>query len=133
MCDHRCVGRARAVSRARRGGTRRNQRGGCREPSALAHEGESKSHWRSGLPACALGTHLRASSCHGGSCAGRQSGTRSRVMKSPYDVVILGLSVTSSWGNGHATTYRSLIRGLAAHGHRVLFLEREAPWYADNR
>jgi spore maturation protein CgeB len=48
-------------------------------------------------------------------------------------IVILGLSITSSWGNGHATTYRALVRGLAARGHRVLFLERQAPWYADNR
>ena len=54
-------------------------------------------------------------------------------MKQPYDIVILGLSVTSSWGNGHATTYRSLIRGLAARGKRVLFLERDTPWYAGNR
>ena len=54
-------------------------------------------------------------------------------MKPPFDIVILGLSVTSSWGNGHATTYRSLIRGLAARGHRVLFLERDQPWYAGNR
>jgi spore maturation protein CgeB len=49
------------------------------------------------------------------------------------DVVILGLSITSSWGNGHATTYRGLVRGLAAAGHRVLFLERDVPWYASNR
>jgi spore maturation protein CgeB len=49
------------------------------------------------------------------------------------DIVILGLSVTSSWGNGHATTYRGLIRGLAARGHRILFLERDVPWYAENR
>src|SRR4051812_219172 len=49
------------------------------------------------------------------------------------DVVILGLSITSSWGNGHATTYRSLVRGLAARGKRVLFLERDTPWYAGNR
>jgi len=48
-------------------------------------------------------------------------------------VVILGLSITSSWGNGHATTYRSLVRGLAARGHEALFLERDAPWYAGNR
>jgi spore maturation protein CgeB len=54
-------------------------------------------------------------------------------MNRPFDVVILGLSVTSSWGNGHATTYRSLIQGLAARGHRILFLERDAPWYAGNR
>lgn len=54
-------------------------------------------------------------------------------MSQTADVVILGLSVTSSWGNGHATTYRSLIRGLAARGRRVLFLERDTPWYAGNR
>jgi spore maturation protein CgeB len=48
-------------------------------------------------------------------------------------IVFLGLSVTSSWGNGHATTYRSLIRGLAARKHDVLFLERDKPWYAANR
>jgi spore maturation protein CgeB len=48
-------------------------------------------------------------------------------------VVILGLSVTSSWGNGHATTYRGLIRGLSARGHEILFLERDLPWYAENR
>jgi len=50
-----------------------------------------------------------------------------------YDVVIIGLSITSSWGNGHATTYRSLARGLGGRGHRVLFLEHDTPWYADNR
>jgi spore maturation protein CgeB len=47
--------------------------------------------------------------------------------------VFLGLSITSSWGNGHASTYRSLVRELAARGHDVLFLERDVPWYADNR
>ena len=49
------------------------------------------------------------------------------------NIVILGLSVTSSWGNGHATTYRGLIRGLHARGHSILFLERDMPWYAGNR
>lgn len=47
--------------------------------------------------------------------------------------VVLGLSVTSSWGNGHATTYRGLLRELATRGHDVLFLERDVPWYAENR
>lgn len=51
----------------------------------------------------------------------------------PLDIVFLGLSITSSWGNGHATTYRSLIRALRARGHRVLFLERDVPWYAPHR
>lgn len=48
-------------------------------------------------------------------------------------IVILGLSITSSWGNGHATNYRGLARALARRGHDVLFLERDRPWYADNR
>ncbi len=48
-------------------------------------------------------------------------------------IVIAGLSITSSWGNGHATTYRGLVRELARRGHDVLFLERDVPWYAANR
>ena len=51
----------------------------------------------------------------------------------PDDFVFLGLSLSSSWGNGHATTYRALLRGLAAMGRKVLFLERDATWYAENR
>ena len=48
-------------------------------------------------------------------------------------IVICGLSITSSWGNGHATTYRALVRGLSMLGHDVLFLERDTPWYAAHR
>ena len=47
--------------------------------------------------------------------------------------VIIGLSVTSSWGNGHATTYRALLKELSALGHDILFLEKDVPYYADNR
>jgi spore maturation protein CgeB len=49
------------------------------------------------------------------------------------NIVILGLSITSSWGNGHASTYRALVSGLASRGHQVMFLERDVPWYAENR
>jgi spore maturation protein CgeB len=48
-------------------------------------------------------------------------------------LVVLGLSLSSSWGNGHATTYRALLRAFAARGHEVLFLERDVPWYASHR
>ena len=44
-------------------------------------------------------------------------------------LVVLGLSLSSSWGNGHATTYRALLRAFSARGHHVTFLERDAPWY----
>jgi spore maturation protein CgeB len=49
------------------------------------------------------------------------------------NIVILGLSITSSWGNGHATTFRGLVRELTRNGHQVLFLERDMPWYANSR
>lgn len=54
-------------------------------------------------------------------------------MTKPLDIVILGLSITSSWGNGHATTFRALVRALSARGHNVCFLERDMPWYAEHR
>src|SRR4051812_33907971 len=48
-------------------------------------------------------------------------------------LVVLGLSLSSSWGNGHATTWRALLKAFAARGHDILFLERDAPWYRDHR
>ncbi|KAA0680670.1 glycosyltransferase [Roseomonas genomospecies 6] len=48
-------------------------------------------------------------------------------------LVVLGLSLSSSWGNGHATTFRALLKAFAARGHDILFLERDVPWYAQNR
>ena len=48
-------------------------------------------------------------------------------------IVIFGLSITSSWGNGHATTYRALARALEARGHQIVFFERNQEWYASNR
>jgi spore maturation protein CgeB len=48
-------------------------------------------------------------------------------------LVVLGLSLSSSWGNGHATTFRALLGAFAARGHDVLFLERDVPWYASHR
>ena len=49
------------------------------------------------------------------------------------NIVIFGLSITSSWGNGHATTYRALSKGLQQRGHTVTFLERDVPWYRAHR
>ncbi|HVJ01669.1 MAG TPA: glycosyltransferase, partial [Sphingomonas sp.] len=48
-------------------------------------------------------------------------------------LVVLGLSLSSSWGNGHATTYRALLKAFAARGHEIVFLERDVPWYRENR
>jgi spore maturation protein CgeB len=45
----------------------------------------------------------------------------------------IGLSITSSWGNGHATTFRALLKSLHRAGHQVTFLERNEEWYASNR
>ena len=44
-------------------------------------------------------------------------------------LVVFGLSLSSSWGNGHATTYRALLEAFAARGHEIVFYEWDAPWY----
>jgi spore maturation protein CgeB len=48
-------------------------------------------------------------------------------------IVIFGLAITSSWGNGHAVTYRALAKALHRRGHCVTFLERDVPWYREHR
>ena len=48
-------------------------------------------------------------------------------------LVIFGLSVSSSWGNGHATLWRGLCAALAQRGHQVVFFERDVPYYAEHR
>jgi len=48
-------------------------------------------------------------------------------------IVIYGLTITSSWGNGHATTYRSLINALSTRGHQIHFIEKDVEWYRNNR
>lgn len=48
-------------------------------------------------------------------------------------IVFAGLSITSSWGNGHATNFRGLMRALHEQGHEVTFFERDVPWYAQHR
>src|SRR3954452_10265819 len=47
--------------------------------------------------------------------------------------VIFGLTVSSSWGNGHATLWRGLCRALTRRGHHVVFFERDVPYYAAHR
>lgn len=51
----------------------------------------------------------------------------------PMRWIFFGLSLSSSWGNGHATTYRGLLRGLNSLGHQVEFFEKDVPWYAAHR
>lgn len=48
-------------------------------------------------------------------------------------LVIFGLSVSSAWGNGHATLWRGLLRALSDRGHHVVFYERDVPYYASHR
>ena len=48
-------------------------------------------------------------------------------------IVVFGLTVTSAWGNGHATTYRSLLKALARRGHHIVFIEKDVEWYRNNR
>ena len=47
--------------------------------------------------------------------------------------VIFGLTISSSWGNGHATLWRGLCKSLSRLGHDVVFFERDVPYYAGAR
>lgn len=48
-------------------------------------------------------------------------------------IVICGLTISSSWGNGHATLWRSLVKAMVRRGHTVVFYERVTPYYAGAR
>src|ERR1700751_3198364 len=48
-------------------------------------------------------------------------------------LVVFGLSVTSTWGNGHGTTFRALLGALHKRGHQITFFEKNVEWYASNR
>lgn len=49
------------------------------------------------------------------------------------NIVIFGLSITSSWGNDHAATFRNLVKALRQRGHKITFFEKDVPWHADHR
>src|SRR5262245_53085422 len=56
---------------------------------------------------------------------------RSSTARSPcsqvihhMNIVLLGLSITASRSNPHATTFQALAGALASRGHHVAFLER---------
>ena len=123
-------------------GARRRGRGGAsRGPHARARA----RHRRGRAGAHPGRAHLRPPRRAGGRAApgggGPQAPRRARegrgVTGPPLPphlrVVVLGLSLSSSWGNGHATTWRALLKAFAARGHEVLFLERDVPWYAAHR
>jgi len=48
-------------------------------------------------------------------------------------IVIFGLTISSSWGNGHATLWRGLCKNLIRLGHQITFFERDTPYYAGAR
>ena len=48
-------------------------------------------------------------------------------------LVVFGLTISSSWGNGHATLLRALFRQLIARGHYIVFFERDVSYYAEHR
>src|SRR4051812_9342400 len=67
-------------------------------------------------------------------CANIAQKPATRPPRYPHvKLVVFGLSISSSWGNGHATLWRALCRALARRGHRVVFFERDVPYYAGNR
>jgi spore maturation protein CgeB len=52
---------------------------------------------------------------------------------SPVQITVFGLTISSSWGNGHATPYRAIVKALHAMGHEVHFFEKDVPYYRIRR
>src|SRR5205807_7824041 len=48
-------------------------------------------------------------------------------------ITVFGLTISSAWGNGHATPYRAIIRALHRMGHQVHFFEKDVPYYSSRR
>src|SRR5215472_903233 len=48
-------------------------------------------------------------------------------------IVLFGLTISSSWGNGHATPYRAILRALSGMGHEVTFFEKDVEYYRSRR
>jgi spore maturation protein CgeB len=48
-------------------------------------------------------------------------------------IVVFGLSISSSWGNGHATLWRALVKAMLRRGHTITFYEKDVPYYAAER
>ena len=139
LLDHGRVGGDRALPRARQGDPRRARRsgGGADPPGAIPRP--RPRHRRGRAQPGARLAHLRCAGTSSGGASPRRRPpppacrTRGESVTGALDVVVLGLSLSSSWGNGHATTYRALLREVAARGHRVRFFERDLPFYADHR
>jgi len=51
----------------------------------------------------------------------------------PVKITFFGLSISSSWGNGHAAHFRAILRALHRLGHRVAFYERDLGQLARHR
>src|SRR5436190_6491080 len=124
----RRVGGTRGVPRAGPRGDRMPERH-RRDRGALwagpAHRSADRSPCARADP---RGAHLRAPGA-----AVRRRHRGARAGGDAVKVTILGLSITSSWGNGHATNYRALARALSSRGDEVTFLERERSWYSRYR
>jgi spore maturation protein CgeB len=48
-------------------------------------------------------------------------------------ITLFGLTLSSSWGNGHATPYRAILRALKRMRHDVTFYEKDVEYYRRHR
>jgi spore maturation protein CgeB len=55
------------------------------------------------------------------------------LLEERLKITIFGLTISSSWGNGHATPYRAILKALHRQGHDLTFYEKDVPYYAKHR
>src|SRR3954468_17609089 len=132
MSHHRPPEGHRPVPRAKSGSARSGRRGAGGSSSRRAHTRPRPGNRNSCAQAHSRAPHLRATRVASTRAAGGIINP-GRSCRMTLNIVIIGLSITSSWGNGHATTYRALTKALSKLGHSVTFLERDVPWYREHR
>src|SRR6185312_8185793 len=132
MHRHRCLGGDRAVPRTGPRDPPRARRCRGRRPRRRAFGRGGPRNWRRSTATGLGAAYLRAPRRRGRGGA-RRPRRLAACRLSMARFVFIGLSITSSWGNGHATTYRGLLKALARRGHSLVFAERDTPWYAANR
>src|SRR5690554_4749837 len=105
------MGGTSSLSRARRGSSGGEEWNGSRGNSAQSHPNPCESLGQGGTGESSLRTYLSNSCCRGGRAAGARASKKTNGSLG-MKLIFFGLSLSSSWGNGHATTYRALLRAL---------------------
>src|SRR3954464_2847544 len=125
--------RNRSILRAGKGDPSGTVSAGNRTFTAHHYARPRSQNWTRHARPCITRSHLFATSRGTFDVVGTSRAPMCGSVDKTMKIVVFGLSVTSAWGNGHATTFRALLEALYRRGHDIVFSEKDLEWYASNR